>query len=88
MNVGRPLAVLVYGLPLLVVMFGVFMGGYALSSATRDEVGAILYFRVAMVCLMLLAGNMVLLVGILGIHALSRSDRHTDESSDRPDPSS
>ena len=81
MNFRRPITVLVYILPVLVVAFGVLMGGFSLSQATDDQVGASLYWRVAMICLMLLVGNIVLLVGVLGIDALNRSDREADERS-------
>lgn len=81
MNFRRPITVLVYILPILVVAFGVLMGGFALSQATNDQVGASLYWRGAMICLMLLVGNIVLLVGVLGIDALNRSDREADERS-------
>ena len=87
-SVGGAVSVLVYSLPLLVVAFGVLMGGYALSRATNDQVGAALTLRVAMACLMLLVGNVVLLVGVLGVHVLGRSDHDERDSSGRPDPSS
>lgn len=81
-NLRRPLIGLVYGLAVWVVAFGVLMGGYAISQATNDQVGAGLYWRGAMICLMLLVGNIVLLVGALGVHALNGTDHDAD---DRPD---
>jgi hypothetical protein len=61
------------------------MGGYALCLATNDLDGAAMYRRVAMFTLMLVVGNIVLLVGTLGLHALSKSERTNDESSDGGD---
>jgi hypothetical protein len=87
-NLRRPLIALVYSLPLLIVAFGVLMGGYALSQATDDTVGAALSWRVATVCLMLLVGNIVLLVGVLGVYVLGRADQTDDDSSARRDSSS
>ena len=84
-NLRRPLIVLVYGLPILVVGFGILMGGYALSLATEDHAGASLYWRGAMFCLMLLAGTMVLLVGGLGICVLGRPDHDEGDLSERRD---
>lgn len=84
-NLRRPLIVLVYSLPIFVVAFGVLMGGQSLSLATNDQAGASLYWRGAMVCLMLLVGNIVLLVGALGVSALSRPDRVESDSSKRQD---
>lgn len=85
MNLRRPLIVLVYCMPVLAVAFGVLMGGQALSQATDDQVGASLYWRGAMVCLMLLVGNLVLLVGTIGVYVLSRPDHDESESSERQD---
>jgi hypothetical protein len=80
MNPRRPLIVLVYSLPVLVVAFGVLMAGYALSQATDDQPGAALSWRAAMVCLLLLAVNIVLLVGVLGVCVLGRTDHHQEDS--------
>ena len=73
-NLRRPLIFLVYSLPVLVVAFGVLMGGQALSRATNDQAGAALYWRGAILCLMLLVVNLILLVGVLGIDVLNRPD--------------
>ena len=84
MNLRRPLIVLIYALPVLVVAFGVLMGGQALSQATGDQVGARLYRQIAMACLMLLVANIVLLVGVLGAYVLGRLDHpRRDESGDQ-----
>ena len=42
-----------------------------------------LYFRVAMICLMLLVGNIVLLVGSLTVFVLNPQDRDDHDSSER-----
>ena len=88
MHLRRPLIVLVCTLPVLVVAFGVLMGGYVLSQATGDQLGAALCLRTAMACLMLLVGDIVLLVGVLGVHVLGRSGQEGDDSSDRRDSAS
>ncbi len=81
--IPRPvLTVLVYAFFLLTVAFGVLAGGYALASATQDTLGAAVIRYVAMGCLMLLAVDVVLLLGALGVDALLRSeDRHDDPPS-------
>ena len=75
------LAFLVFALPVLVVAFGVLMGGFALAQAAKDLAGAQVLWWVAMGGLMLLAVDVLLLVGALGVNALSQSDRETDDSS-------
>jgi hypothetical protein len=70
----RALTFLVYALPLLVVAFGVSMGGFAVAHVTADTAGADVLWRVAMACLMLLVANAVLLLGALGINAVTRCD--------------
>ena len=85
MNLRRPLIILVYALPVLVVAFGVLMGSCALSQATGDQVGATLCRRIAAVCLMLLVCNIVLLVGVLGVYVLGRSDQTGRDESDHRD---
>jgi len=66
----RILIVLVFSLPLLVVSFAVLMGGYALVEATGDQTAALVLFWVAMSCLVVLAINLVLLAGVLGVYVL------------------
>ena len=69
----RPfLTILVYTVPVLVVAFGVLMGAESLASATGDTVATSVLRWAAMICLMALAGNIVLLVGALVIEAISR----------------
>ena len=79
------LTTLVFALPILVVLFGVVMGGYGLSSATGDIGGAAVLWHIAMGVLLLLATDLVLLIGVLGIIALQRDERavrHSDLDED------
>ena len=70
----RFLTILVYGLPILVVAFGVLMGAKSLAQATNDTVAANVLWWIAVACLVTLLVNLVLLVGVLGVEALSRQD--------------
>ena len=73
--IPRPILIfLVYALPLLIVAFGVLMGGYALAHSAGDQVGASVLWWIAMSCLMLTAADAVLLIGTLGVEALSKPD--------------
>jgi hypothetical protein len=63
--------VLVAALPVLVVAFAVLMGAEALARATLDTLGARVLLWVALAVLMLLVGDVLLLVGALGINALA-----------------
>jgi hypothetical protein len=65
------LVVLVFALPVLVLAFGVLMGGAMLAQAAQDEGGAIALRWTAAAALMLLIANLVLLVGALGWNAVS-----------------
>lgn len=76
----RLLIVLVYGLPILVVAFGVLMGGAAVAGAVQDAAAAQVLRWVAISCLLLLIMNVVLLVGALGINALADRRRYPDDS--------
>jgi len=77
--VPRPvLTILVYALPLLIVVFGVLMGGFALAHGTGDQPAASVLWWVAMGCLMLVVTDLILLVGVLGIGSLSRPDHRQD----------
>ena len=70
------LAILVYSLPVLVVAFAVLMGAQALARATQDTTGATILWWIAMGCLITLVVDVLLLVGALGVDALSeRNDR-------------
>ncbi len=80
----RPLLkILACGLPLLMVMFGVLMGGYAMAEATgppnEANIGAAVLWYVAMASLLLLSANIILLVGLLGLDAAFHSDTHCCE---------
>ena len=73
------LAVLAYALPVLVVAFGVVMGGYALSQAAEDKGGACGLWWTAMALLMVLAADVILLVGVLGLGAVSAEQEEEGE---------
>ena len=64
------LTTLVFGLPILVVTFGVVVGASALAQGLGDAAGARGLFWVAMVALVVLVVDVLLLVGALGIRAL------------------
>ena len=68
------LTILVFALPIFFVAFGVLMGGSLLADGVSDADGALWLKRLAMACLMLVIGDIVLLVGVLGIAALDSSD--------------
>ena len=77
--IPRPLlASLVFALPLLVVAFAVVLGGAALAQATLDLVGAQVLRWIAMSVLMLAVVDLILLVGVLGIHALADPKDRSD----------
>jgi len=76
----RILTVLVFSLPVLVVAFGVLMGGFVLAQATEDAAGAKVLRWVAVSALMLTIADVVLLVGALGINALGDRDDRSDTS--------
>ena len=84
--ISRPiLASLVFGLLLLLVAFGVIMGGAALTHATGDGGGAVALRWVGTACLMLLVADLVLLVGALGLNAALPPDRRRDDDSGAED---
>lgn len=66
----RAVLILVFAQFILLVAFAVVMGGYALTSAAHDAVGATALWWIAMGCLLLIVADVVLLVGTLGIAAL------------------
>ena len=79
--IPRPiLAILVFTLPLLVVAFGVLMGGATLAQATLDLAGAQVLRWMALSILMLGVVDLVLLVGVLGINALADPQAPSDRS--------
>jgi hypothetical protein len=73
---------LVVALPMLVVAFAVVMGGQALARATGDAIASSVLFYVAMASLMLLVIDVVLLVAVLGIHALLQQEPPDNEPRD------
>lgn len=70
----RVLLVLVYALPILMVAFGVLMGGYALAQAMQDLAGARVLLWIAVAALMLLTVDALLLLLVLGINAVEDGD--------------
>jgi hypothetical protein len=75
------LTVLVYALPILVVAYGVLMGGATLAGAVQDAAAAVALKWIAAGCLLILVMDLVLLVGALGVNALARQDRSGDDTS-------
>jgi hypothetical protein len=67
-------AILVFALPVLVVAFGILMGGSALARATEDLPAANVLQWVALSLLMLTLVDLVLLVGALGLKALAEEN--------------
>ena len=76
----RILTILVFALPVLVVAFGVLMGGSALAQAVQDTPVAKVLRWIALSILMLTVVDVVLLVGVLGIRALGDEDDRSDSS--------
>ena len=78
--IPRPLLrFLVFSLPVLVVAFGVLMGASALAESLHDTVGSRVLRWVAMASLMLLVGDALLLVGILGFNSLGDDENSPHE---------
>ncbi len=81
--IPRPfLTVLVLGLPILLVIFGVVMGFQLLLAALGDAWGASAALFVAITCLILVVVDLILLIICLGIAAL---ERPVERSDDHPD---
>lgn len=74
------LTVLVFALPVLVVAFGVLMGGFLLAQAMEDSPGAEVLRWIAIGVLLVMVTDIVLLVGVLGIKALGDRDDRSDSS--------
>lgn len=74
------LRTLVFGLGLLIVAFGVVMGGYALAQAIDAHLVAGILLGVGIGLLLLLAIDAILLLVALGINELGRGERRDDES--------
>ena len=75
------LACLVYVLPVLIVAFAVLMGAESLARGAGDGVAARVLWWVAMVCLMGLAADTLLLVGVLGVESLIRRQESDSDDS-------
>lgn len=70
------LSCLVYALPVLVVLLVVFLGAAVVLHQTGDDGGARLVGRIALLSLLLLIADALLLLGALGLAAVSeREDR-------------
>ena len=76
----RILTILVFALPVLVVAFGVLMGGSILAQAVEDAPVAKVLRSIAIGIMMLTITDVVLLVGVLGIRALGDEDNRSDSS--------
>jgi hypothetical protein len=76
----RILTILVFALPVLVVAFGVLMGGSILAQAVEDAPVAKVLRSIAIGIMMLTITDVVLLVGVLGIKALGDEDNRSDSS--------
>ena len=68
------MTVLVFALPVLVVAFAILMGAASLTDALRDPLGAKCLRWVAAVAAMLLAADVLFLVGLLGLESLAKHD--------------
>jgi hypothetical protein len=74
--IPRPvLAILVFALPLLIVTFAVVLGVSALTQAMQDEAGARALRWISVGVMTLAVIDILLLVGALGLQALSRGDQ-------------
>jgi len=79
----RLLMVLVYAMPVLIIAFAVVMGGQSLAAAVEDTTGALVLRWIGAVCMMLLAVDVTLLMGVLGLEALNNSQDRSDEDESR-----
>ena len=70
----HPLRILASAFCVLIVSFGVLCGASALAGATGDAPAASFMARLAEGCLVLLAIDVLLLVGVLAIRALDEHD--------------
>jgi hypothetical protein len=73
------LPTLVFSMPVLVVAFGVVLGGSALAGGLGDVAGSRGLFWIAMAALLLLVIDAVLLLCLLGIRALEREKSREDD---------
>ena len=73
------LTTLVFGLPILVVTFGVLAGASALAQALGDTAGARGLLWVGIVTLIFLVVDVLLLVGVMGIRAIEAMDERDDQ---------
>jgi hypothetical protein len=76
----RSILVLVFTQFVLLVAFLVLVGGYTLASATDDAIGATVLWWLAMGCMMAVAVDVLLLVGVLGISAILHLEQREQQS--------
>lgn len=74
---------LVYAFPVLIVAFAVVAGGHVLLAALGDAAAANVIVWVAAVLGALIVLNLLLLVGVLGINAVSENDGPAEHASPR-----
>lgn len=78
--VPRPLlTTLVFALPLLIVTFAVVSGVAALTDAMRDAAGALVLRWISVGVLVLAIIDVLLLVSVLGVRALSADDHQRSD---------
>ena len=77
--IRRFLTILVLALPILLVSFAVLMGGYAITTASGDQLASRVLWWISMGCLMLVVVDALLLVGTLGIASLSDESESSDD---------
>lgn len=80
-SIPRPLmACLVYALPILVVMFAVTSAGYLIVSGGNDRQAESALRYVGIALLMVLATDILLLVGALGLASIAEGDASSESN--------
>ena len=77
-----------FGLPVLLVAFAIVMGAAALADAWQDPLGAKCLRWVGAAAAMFLLGDVLLLVGCLGLEVVARRDEEAEDFSDSDSSSS
>lgn len=73
--IPRSLALYLVGiLAVLLVALAVAVAGYAVVAAVQDAAGAVILWRVVVGLLLLIATDLVLLVGVLALREIDRSE--------------
>ena len=79
--IPRPvLAALVFGIPVLLALLALVLGGYGLSHAMGDPGGAWVLGSIAVGLAILLGANVILLVLALGVKALEEHPPSDDDA--------